>query len=121
MLAAQIALFKLLTGAFLHLNFFREPYTPYSLDARSTEFGLYAYALCLLAFHIVRIIDVPKVTALVIGGFFVPIIILLARVPSGWVVCAIGFVALALPYGVEMLVRHLIGVRSAAGRHSGLV
>jgi len=119
MLAAQIALFKLLAGAFLHLNVFREPYTPYSLDARSTEFGLFAYALCLLVFHIARIINAPKVTALVVGGFFVPIIILFARVPSGWVVCAIGFVALALPYGVEMLVLHLIGSRSTAGRHSG--
>lgn len=119
MLATQIALFKLLAGAFLHLNVFHEPYTPYSLDARSTEFGLFAYALCLFAFHIFRIIDLPKVIALVIGIFVVPIIILFARVPEGWVLCVIGFVALALPYGVEMLVRHLIGVRSAAGRHSG--
>ena len=116
MLAAQIVLFKLLTGEFLHDIETREPF---ALDTRSTGFGLLAYALCLFSFHIARIIDVPKVTALVVGGFFVPIIILFARVPEGGMMCAIGFVALALPYGVEMLVRHLIGVCSAAGRRSG--
>ena len=100
MLAAQIALLHLLADLFLR------PSDELSFaSSLNLEFGLFAYALCLVVFTIVRVIDVMRVTLMATGAFFIPMMMFVGGIDGGWALPLIGFIALATPFAVETVVR----------------